>query len=452
MRISTSSRLQLRLATAGFVLLVLAAAALVLQLGHLYNIQFDLTRSGRHSLSDASISAITRLNKPLRITAFASNDDNIRSRIEKHIKAYRSHKPDITLEFINPNHDPERARKARIRFDGQLILHYDNSSETLTSLSEQHITNALLRLGHKKERWIVFLTGHGERDPDRNANFDLSKWAAYMRQQGFLTRSLSLAESGQIPRNTAVLVIAGPQTRFLKGETRAIERYLEQGGNLLWLAEPGPMHGLSPVAEMLGIEFEPGVVVDLQSAKITKNPAALVIERYGNHPALSDFPLRTVLITALALSFDDGPDDEQGQWRAAPLIDTSDNAWSETDLNNPRITYNKGRDIPGPLTLAAALSRTQDDRQQRVIVVGDGDFLANAIIMNNGGNLELGMSLINWLSHNDDYVSIPVRTLTDRTLILSNTTVIFLGIFFLGLLPLGLIAGGLAIWLRRRQR
>jgi ABC-type uncharacterized transport system involved in gliding motility auxiliary subunit len=62
------------------------------------------------------------------------------------------------------------------------------------------------------------------------------------------------------------------------------------------------------------------------------------------------------------------------------------------------------------------------------------------------------MSVINWLSHDDAYVSIPVKTARDRALNLSRTAQFTIATGFLGVLPLLMISSGVFIWLRRRKR
>jgi ABC-type uncharacterized transport system involved in gliding motility auxiliary subunit len=86
-----------------------------------------------------------------------------------------------------------------------------------------------------------------------------------------------------------------------------------------------------------------------------------------------------------------------------------------------------------------------------VAIVGDGDFLSNAFL-GNGGNLDLGLNLINWLSSDDELIAIPARTAPDTQLILSDTAVLVIGVGFLALLPLGLALTGVLVWYRRRRR
>lgn len=458
MKVTTSTRLQLRLAGASYVALVVFIVGVLMWLSTLYRAEFDLTRSGRNSLSPASIEVLKRLTGTLRFTGFASPEDEHRADVVKLLKAYQRHKDDIIVEWVDPDTDPERTRKAGVRYQGELVLRYGDASENVSQPDEETVTNALVRLGHRGERWVVFLDGHGERHPDRQANFDLSRWAEQLRHHGFQTRALSLAESPQIPQNTSVLVIAGPQTRLLAGEVRTLQKYLDDGGNLLWLTDPGLNDGLGPLAEQLGIEIEPGVIVDPLSQTLTGSPTAVVISKFGNHPAVQNFHDNTVFPVACGLNVVEP--DETGkrgtgarpQWESSVLADTRATSWSETDLRNKEPGYDRGKDAPGPLNIAVAFTRTGEAREQRVIMVCDGDFLSNTFVMSNGGNLDFGMNLMNWASHDDAYIDVPARTITDRTLDLSAPARTGLTFFFAVLLPLGLTGTGFAIWWRRRKR
>jgi len=439
---------ELRAINASFVALFLAAVGLLQVLSREFPLQFDLTATHRHSLSEASQAAARGLDGPLAVTAYASRRGQVRRTIDEFVRRYQQYKPDLTLAYVDPDTAPDQARAAGIQQDGELMLEHRGVREHLVpaQLNEEAFTNALTRLGHRGERWLVFLSGHGERSPERQANFDLSLWATQLRARGFKVRTLALGEHPQIPANATALVIAGPRVKLLPGEVRAIDEHLERGGHLLWLADPGPLHGLEALAEQLGVEFVPGVIVDPASQTLTGDAAALVIGAYGTHPIVRHFSRVTLFPRAGGLQVK-APED----WEAAVVLDTRDSAWSETGALDGKPAFDKGRDIRGPLNLAVALTRTRNDRQQRVLVIGNGEFLANAFL-GNGGNLELGMSLVNWLSHDDAYVSIPVQTARDRALSLSHPAQAGIAGVFLLFLPLAFAGGGVVIWLRRRRR
>jgi len=462
-------RWQLRLVNASFVMLLLVAIGLLHWISREYHLRVDLTRTTSHSLSPASVAAVQGLKGPVQVTAYASERDDLRRAIRAIIDRYQKHKNDLTLSFVDPDSAPQQARDAGVQQDGELIIEHKGASERIPPqhLNEQNLTNALTRLGHRGERWVVFLSGHGERRPDRMANFDLSLWAIEMRKRGFRTRTLSLGDHPQLPQNISVLVIAGPRTRLLPGEVREIERYLDRGGHLLWLHDPGPLHGLERISEYLGIEFLPGVVVDPRAAQITRRATAVLVARYGRHPAVRNFGEQTVFVDVAAIALSDPANNRNrkagpSHWRQQVLFDTRAAAWAETGSLRGQITFDKGRDTPGPLNLAVALTRERPSagegankdngrQEQRVVVIGDGDFLSNTYLANIG-NLELGMSLVNWLSRDDAFVNIPVRTASDRTLVLPRTAQYTIVLVFLLLLPAGFIAGGVLVWVKRRRR
>jgi ABC-type uncharacterized transport system involved in gliding motility auxiliary subunit len=192
-------------------------------------------------------------------------------------------------------------------------------------------------------------------------------------------------------------------------------------------------------------------------------------ENYAfQHPILANLGLNTLFPYACGLVVNSTED-----WQTTILLKSSEQAWSET---TEQMEYDEGIDIDGPLNLAYALNRDKANAepavteqaitdkpdhheheaaestsvQQRVILVGDGDFLSNTYLRN-GGNLNLGMKMIDWLIQEHDLIDIPPKVATDTQLNLSANQMIILGIFFLFLLPFSLVGTGILIWLQRRK-
>jgi ABC-type uncharacterized transport system involved in gliding motility auxiliary subunit len=143
------------------------------------------------------------------------------------------------------------------------------------------------------------------------------------------------------------------------------------------------------------------------------------------------------------------------------LLQSSAKSWNETSripkAGEAGDTVRQDADageIPGPLDLAFALSRVSprpDRHEQRVVVIGDGDFLSNSFL-GNGGNAEFGQRVFDWLLGDDAQVSVPDRSAPDRQLVLSQATLTALAAAFLVIVPLLLAACGALIWWRRRRR
>ena len=115
-----------------------------------------------------------------------------------------------------------------------------------------------------------------------------------------------------------------------------------------------------------------------------------------------------------------------------------------------KVSFDKNHDVPGPVTVALALQRDINDRDQRIIVVGSGSFLANAY-SGNGGNIDLGVNMVNWLANEEKLIAIRPRAVKDSAVTLSKTRLaIISGSFLLAVPALLMLVGGVLWWRRRR--
>ena len=450
MQVTRRTHLQASLHNTIFTVLLIIMIGLIAWLSTRYEITADWTINNRHTLSETSIKLLAELSEPITISIYASNDKNLRQPFEDLLKRYQQHKSDITIRFIDPFASPGEVREQGIQFDGELIIEYQNRREHVQQIppSEQDITSALERVARTENRLIVFLEGHGERTPTQFDNIGLSQWTDSLQKRGFKAHNLNFGENSKLLENANVLVIASPRKMLLPGEVTLIVDHIDKGGNLLWLIDPGALQGLEPLADLLGLTIQPGLIVDPLSQLVgVNNPAIVSITSngYGNHPITANFGnYLTLFPQANALLIE--PKDV---WQDTALLSTNPQVWSETGETEGAVEYNDDTDIAGPLTLAFALTR-EDISDQRVIVVGDGDFLSNGFV-EYGGNLDLGLKMMDWLALEDSFIDIPSKTAVDLNLKLSSTALVSLGGFFLLFLPIGLISIGILIWLRRRK-
>ncbi len=469
MKTDNTTRLFLRAQHTVFVVLLLAVVGLLAWLSTRYDYRADWTATGRNSLSAASIVLLKHMPGPITITAVARKHGlaPLRQAIHTLIRRYQRHKADIHLSFIDPARQPQEVRALGVRSEGELVVGYQGRSEHIVRLDEQSLTNTLQRLLRGGQRHLVFTTGHGERAPGGKANFDYGLWTHDLAQQGITADTVNLARHPVIPSDTNVLVIAGPQVSFLPGEAMLIRDYVRRGGNLLWLHDPGPLHGLGPLATALGITFVPGVIVD-PSAERLGIPRAdyAIVTGYDTQAIVKGFRYITLFPQADGLRA--AP--PKG-WQATAFLQTSGDSWAETGALTGTLRFDPGHDTRGPLDIGIALTRPLDlqghaqttatkktakdtgahTALQRVVVLGNGTFLSNAIL-GNQGNRALGVRIVNWLTHDDQFIAIPTRTAPDIKLTLNRRTWAVVGLFFLVVLPLVLLGAGFTVWTRRRKR
>lgn len=448
MLVSSKFRVRLLVQNGVFVVLLVALAALLAYFAREYRFERDITQNARNTLSQPTREILTKLAGPVKITAYVTRQDargDLRKMIRDFFALYQRSKPDIAVTFIDPREEPKLVQAAGVRANGESVIEYNQKSERITDYNEQSFANALMRLMRSSERLIMALDGHGERRLNGVANHDLGEFGKQLAAKGFKTNSVNLALAQEVPANANVLLIANPQVELQPTEVQKIKQYVQKGGNLLWLIDPEPLRGLQPVAEQLGLTLGPGTVVDPDAARINASPAVAVAATYGRHPITDNFRLNTVFPFARQIGVN-----ESGDWRVTRLIEVAPRGWLEMGRLDDKITFDKGRDVPGPVNIAVALERNVGDRVQRIAVIGNGSFLANTFL-GNGGNLDLGVNVVNWLTGDDALIAIQPRPLLDSRLELGRGAQYVISLGFLFGLPLLFISTGVAIWWRRRK-
>ncbi len=450
MKISAHKHRQIRLKNGLIILALLCLLGMLAWLSIRYNVQTDISGNNSNSLSQASQKLLESLPDKILITAYIKKDQGLRSQIAQLVDRYKRRKAGLTLTFIDPDSQPEKARELNIGATGVIIVEYQGRSEKLNFIDESSLTNALLQLANADERWVTFLAGHGERAPDGIANFDLGQFGKELDRRKIKAQSINLATLPAIPNNSALLVLSAPAVPLLAGEIELIKGYIQQGGNLLLLTDPGNNY-LDALLQVLGLRQLPGAIVD-SGAKLygINDPSFILSGEYPPHAVSRGFQTLSLYPLSAALEIS-----EETGYQVSPLLKSGIKSWTETGPIAGKILFDAdGNEKQGPLAFGYALTRPSSSGQsfeQRIVVVGDGDFLSNAYI-GNVGNLDMGLRVINWLIHDDRFIDIPAKTAIGKSLQLSQAGVAIIGFGFLVVIPLLLMASGFYIWRKRKQR
>lgn len=430
----------------------------VLQAGWLtarQDIWWDWTGSARNSLSAETLAVLDELGEGLRISVFAPREHRISRAVEQLLMGYRRHRPDIVIEYLDPQAAPEAARAAQVRLLGQLVLSYRGRRETLERLSESTLTNAIARLMLERRPWVGVLEGHGERAIYSADGPDLGRLGQLLAQRGYRLLPLDLARQPTVPENLDLLLLSTPSIALFPGEVEALVDYLDAGGNLLWLLDPLPMNGLEPLAEVLGVEPLPGQIVDAAASRLELDtPTIALVEDWPDHPLGEGMSGPALFPGSLAFAGRAGPG-----WLLDATLTTGPQSWNETGAVRGKIDQDPALgEQRGALPLALVMTRPRPGREgaaspgeQRVIVVGDGDFVSNAQL-DQGANRVLGLRMVQWLSGRAGLVPVPAQPADSGAIGLSTLrgTLIFVGAL-IGL-PVLLLAIGLLIrWQRGRE-
>jgi ABC-type uncharacterized transport system involved in gliding motility auxiliary subunit len=457
MKLSEQSRLQLKLQKFIFLLLFLSCIGMLAWLTHHYNKQFDLTANNRHSLSSNSLELLNTLNKEVIVHAY-STDEITKTAIKEIIQRYQRVKSDFVLQLLNPDIDIEQVKKDGVVMNKPFafVIYYNGRMEHITSLAEQAISNALLRLSRRDNQQVVFLSGHGERGLDEKNNRAYRNLKQQLTDMGFNLQTINLLEA-PLPSTTKLLVIAAPSNPYLEGEIEQLQNYIKNGGNLLWLIDPDELAGLDKIASSLGLQLQDGVIIDndtdLRKTLNIPHPAIIPVTAYSPHIITNTIRYNTLFPLSRGIS-PLSHEKSINNWQAEALFSSSAKSWSEAGgLTEEMVFDSSSGDVAGPITIAVALHRKNkvSKGSQRMVIIGDSDFLSDAYI-GAGANLNLGLNIFNWLIGDDDLISVETPPNTDTKLELNNQQMAIIGFGFFLIIPLALLVIGFRIWYLRRNK
>jgi len=422
-----------------FPILLILCVILIARVGDRFEVRIDLSRQQGNSLSPSAAQALERLQAPLRFTAYLPELAVQRAAVRRLLAPYLAHPSAPSLHFIDPVRSPDQARAAGIKSHGELHLNSGTRQEVIQQPDSATIDRALNRLALSGERWIVSLRGQGERELDTSPQ-GLSRLAGHVERLGYRLISIDPRQVDEIPDNTAVLLIAGPQQRYGPATTTQIERFLQRGGGVLWLLDLEPPTLLT---ERFGIDLLPGRVVDAAAAQFgLDQPDRAIVSDYPEQ--LWPYPpsAHSVLPRSVALRVSESAD-----WQQVAALQSGPRSWNETGALQGQISRDPlAGEQAGPLTLGVAL-QNKDDPQRRLLVIGSPDFISNDQL-GQAGNLELAIGLLNWLSDNQQLT--PPAAATDLEVGWSAQTGAILAVGLMGVAPLTFFLFG--VWLRLARR
>lgn len=415
----------------------------------------DVSYGQRNTLTVATQSLLKSVEQPINFVAYLSEDKTkLREGMKKLVAKYQQFKPDTTLEIIDPNLNPERAKADQVLAEGRVVLKLGEHSEKLSAVDENTVANMIQRMLRNTVPRVIVLEGHQERSAFDESSNGMSKLRERLSERGFRLQPHNIIKTQSIPEDSSFVMIASPLKDFLKTEVDVLLEYIATGGNVLWLTEPRTLGGLGALKTEFGLNIIDGTLLDanqsLQEMLGIKHPAVIPVIQFS-HTLLKDmvtpaiFPFTTVVESDTSASTD---------WVHTPLLSSSENSWLETGelTGEVKPDYATG-DLPGPLSFAVSLTRERQQRQQRIVVIGDSDFLLNQFIgAAGGGNLSLANKLFDWLSNGDQLLNIKPSRAPDTVLAMPGKSLTYLALVFLIGIPGLLVSIGTIRWWIRKRR
>ncbi|MBL7715106.1 MAG: GldG family protein [Bdellovibrionales bacterium] len=449
-------------------LLVISIVGVVNFLGARYPFKWDTTRNKINTLSEQTLKVVRDLKTEVKIVYYAKV--GIPTPGKDLLERYKALSTKFVVEWVDPLKEPSRARAAGIRREGtaQIMITQPGEAgkpekvktEKLEELTEEKLTNTLIRLSKEKIQHVCATTGHGEKSFTSTEQDGYDAVKKIMAGQNYEVKDLAVKDGKISNDDCEVLVMVGPTRSFFPAEVKALSDYLDAGGRLLVAGdiEPKGSETMPEISALLAtwfIKFERNLIIDPISRLANMDPSIAMTQTYAkSHPIGKDMTIQTFFPFSRSVEIMAGaPPELKIEW----LVRAMPTAWGETDFaslakgqpkNDPKV--DKGQ----PINLAVVLEGKKKDskatRNTRIVALGSAN-IANNAFQRAGGNADLFVNSINWLMGDENLISIRTKEDGPAKFEMSQMTASIIFWITLIIAPLSICVAGIVIWIRRKR-
>ncbi len=327
-------------------------------LGTRYNLRQDLTEAQLFTLAPQSKELVRSLPQSVKVWIF---DVNRNPQDRELLENYRRQSANFQFEYIDPQAQPTLANKFTVKNYGEVYLESGDNRQLVQTLnvnerlSEVRLTNRLQQITNTTTTSVYFLQGHGEQVMTSGEG-GISQAIQSLDDRNYIALPLNLVEKSQVPEDADVVVVASPKRELFDNEVKALQDYLNGGGNALLMIDPNTETNLNSLLQEWGINLDNRLAVDVSGTGVGLGPAVPLVTNYGQHPITKEFG-DGISFYRLARPLEINP---VAGIEAISLLQTKPypQSWAESDQKSEKLDFDPETDNPGPLTLGVALTKT----------------------------------------------------------------------------------------------
>ena len=454
-------------------LLVISAVGVINFLGVRNEARLDLTQDRANSLSEQTRKILRELKTPVRAVYYAKLA--AKEQVRPFLESYRSLNPaQFTVEYVDPDKQPARVKQAGITRYGTLQLIVQKSvpeNESLSEiaarevkvdeLTEEKVTNGLLKILSSKATEICVLTGHGEKSFNSQEADGFIAMKNALNGQSYDLKEVNLVSLGKLPDSCTALMIWGPTKAFFTQEIPLVSDYLKAGGRLvvgldMSFSGSDAAQELNSILSPWGVRFERALLIDPAIQALQLDASVLLVNQFfKEHPVTQDFGDKSAM--ALPFARPISQTNTQGSSiKLDKILSTSSKAWGESSLkeiSSGAVQYSAGQDTMGVLNPAVLiegkLGGSTAARPSRIAAFGSSSF-ANNTYSRMVNNSDLFLNAMAWVLEDESTIAIRPKDKIAGKLEITRTQGIWILLSVLGL-PLAVASGGIGFWAYRRK-
>lgn len=443
----------------------------------------DLTKEKLYSLSEESKDKISSVTKDTKIILY--NTGEYPEALD-YAKLYSKENPHITYEELSDaTSRPELQQKyglGTISTKNVVIIEsegrekvistnefytYDYTTYQSYNITEQVLTNAILDVNLEKKPEVYFLTNHAQ-----NAGyFQIIK--ELLKNEANNVTDLDLMVTAKVPENCDVLVLTTLKEDLTEYEKNLISDYINNGGNMMILADPNinniGLPNFESILNLYGASISKSILYEENTSKMIYGYANIVLPEVKPIPEITKYIATDGKIAVLNSGVINLKTQEELDGLGISredLITTSDTSFQRTDLlvGSPNKTESDIKTAGEPI--ATILTKTiSEGKNSKLILCANSVFVSDMVIdlksIESSENIQMpGVYLYNnkdfminsisYLSNRKDNITIRKDTGIARyTATAQEDTIIRI---IITALPIAIILTGIVVWQIRRRK
>lgn len=451
--------------TAFVIVAVILVNLIVTAVNEKIPLKIDLTKDKIYEITDETKNAMSSLEKEVDAYILCPQAD-ASTLVKEYVDRYKAMTDKINFKYIDVYKNQTLLNKYYQNGEniniGDIVLECGENSkvislanvkneitsiggENLYSLDlESKLTNGIVSVtGMVKNDKVYFITGHGETESAglQTAISDLNH----------VYDNVSLIADG-VPKDANILVTVLPNADFSDDECMAIDAFLDRGGKLIAVYNPG----LNSCPKFEGYLSEWGItpvhnlVCENDTQKMIKSPVIFRAE-LANHKInenINNMDLSPIYYGSISFNLNEF---NSRKATVTSLSDTSDKAVGKSNINATNSDYEEG-DVKGPMSVSALSEKdvTVDGETKKSAIIALGS-MAVTDYTDERANVEFLRNLLNYLTENNASISIASKIITEGLFTQPSAfTISILYYLLVWIVPIGLLLVGIIIWLKRR--
>lgn len=428
----------------------------------------DVTTEKIYSLTDISKNFLDELDEEVTIYVLAgetTGDVTLGTTLER----FEDASDFVKVEYVDPAVNPRfymqytdsavssnslivvsGKRNKVVDYNNIYATEVDYTTYTTTTTGydgEGQITSAIAYVTSDSMPKVYMLDGHGELSFSTTFTDAISK-------ENVEFESINLMNYDAIPEDAQCVIINAPSSDLSGDDLKKLTDYMNVGGNIFAVSTwtDSDMPNFNALLAEFDLSVTDGLVIEQDQNYYYQNQAFLLPEI-----GIDEITTSVYYDYYIFMPYAQGirvPEEADENISYTALLSTSDSAFARGNVEGVDSYVMTDQDEPGGFAVGVKAKKVIDENNTSTLVLYGSEYMFedSASQMVSGGNLMLFSGTIGSLTENETSVSVPVKNYEVSNLMITQSSIIIMGMLVTLVIPLGMIVAGFIIWFRRRKR